>query len=164
MDAKSQTTEPVADRELVITRMFDAPARLLFLAYSRPEHMTKWFGPKGWPLTKCEMDFRVGGEFHFQMTGPKGEEGPPFGGKYLEIVPDKLVRYDNGFESPNAGRMIVTVTFDESGGRTMLTIHTLFDTIKMKNLHVNGGFVEGSNSAIDNLVELIEDLKAWELK
>ena len=60
------------EQELVITRIFDAPARLLFKAYSEPEHIMRWFGPKGWPVTLCEMDFRVGGKFRFAMTGPSG--------------------------------------------------------------------------------------------
>ena len=69
--------ESVADRQFTITRVYDAPARLLFLAHSKPEHVRRWFGPKGWPISKCEMDFRVGGEFHMQMTSDEGELGPP---------------------------------------------------------------------------------------
>ena len=55
METKVDQTEPVADREFVIVREYDAPARLLFLAHSRPEHVRRWFGPKGWPISKCEM-------------------------------------------------------------------------------------------------------------
>ena len=160
MDAQTAQNEPVADRELIVTRVYDAPARLLFLAYAKPEHVMKWFGPKGWPLTKCEMDFRVGGEFHFAMTGPEGEAGPPFGGKYLEIVPDKKVAYDNGFEAPGNGRMQVTVTFDEQDGRTTLTVSTVFDTVAMKDEYVGLGMVEGMNSGFDNLEDVVAALKA----
>ena len=160
MDARSQTTESVADRELVITRMFEAPARLLFLAYSRPEHMMKWFGPKEWPVTKCEMDFRVGGEFHFAMTGPEGEKGPPFGGTYHEIVPNKRIVYDNGFEAFDDGRMLVTVTFVEAGGRTTLTISTLFDSVARKESYTEQGYVVGTESSLDNMEELLAALKA----
>ncbi len=157
MPASASVPEPVSDRELIITRVFQAPARLLFEAYSKPEHLMRWFGPRGWPLTKCEVDFRVGGEFHFQMTGPDGQKGPPFGGKYLEIVPPRKLVYDNGFEHEGAGRMIVTVTFDEAGGRTTLSMHTLFESIAMKQLHVGGGIEAGINSGLDQLEELVAE-------
>ncbi|MBL0372461.1 SRPBCC domain-containing protein [Rhizobium sp. KVB221] len=156
----SEKLEAVEDRELVITRVYDAPARLLFLAYSRPEHMMRWFGPKGWPLTKCEMDFRVGGEFHFAMTSSEGEAGPPFGGKYLEIIPNKKIKYDNGFEEPGNGRMLVTVLFEEQDGKTTLTVSTVFDTAAMKKEYIGLGIEEGMNSGFDNLEELVAELKA----
>lgn len=155
----NEKIEPVADRELIITRIFDAPASLLFLAYSKPEHVMKWFGPRGWPLTKCEMDFREGGEFHFQMTSTEGEIGPPFGGTYREIVPNRKIVYDNGFEAPGNGRMLVTVTFNEKDGRTTLTVSTVFDSVAMKNEYLGMGMEEGMNSGFDLLGELLADLK-----
>ena len=148
--------ESVADRELVITRTFEAPARLLFEAYSKREHLLKWFGPKGWPLTKCEVDFRVGGRFRFAMTGPSGKENPPFGGEYLEIERDRKIVFTNGFEFPGAEAMVITVTFDEArSGQTLVTVHTLFATVAMKNEHVNLGFAQGFGSALDQLEELV---------
>jgi uncharacterized protein YndB with AHSA1/START domain len=146
--------ESVADREVVITRVFDAPARLLFEAYSTREHLMSWFGPGDWPVTTCELDFRVGGRFRMQMTGPGGEKGPPFGGEYLEIVPGRKLVYDNGFEEPGAERMIVTITFDEKAGKTTLTIHTLFASVAMRELHVGHGYVEGTSLALDQLAEV----------
>jgi uncharacterized protein YndB with AHSA1/START domain len=157
MDA--QTNEPVKDREITITRVFDAPARIVFLAHSKPEHVIKWFGPRGWPLTKCEMDFRVGGEFHFQMTSTEGEVGPPFGGTYREIVPNEKIVYDNGFEAPGSGRMLFTVTFDEADGRTTLSINIVFDTVAMKEEYVGLGIVEGTNSGLDILEEVVAALR-----
>ena len=155
------TEESAADREVVITRIFDVPARFLFEAYSKPEHLRRWFGPKGWPLTLCEVDFRVGGRFRFAMTGPSGEQNTPFGGEYLEIVPNRRIVFDNGFESPGAEKMVMTVTFDEApDGRTTLTLHTLFASIAMRNEHVRGGFVEGTGSAFDQLVDVVAELKA----
>jgi uncharacterized protein YndB with AHSA1/START domain len=151
-------SEPAAEREVVITRVFDAPARLLFEAYSKCEHIRRWFGPRGWPVTMCEIDFRVGGRFRFAMTGPSGEQNTPFGGEYLEIVPDRKIVYDNGFELPGAGRMVVTVTFDESGSKTTVTIHTLFSSIAMRNEHVGMGFVIGVNSGLDQMDELMQEL------
>jgi uncharacterized protein YndB with AHSA1/START domain len=160
MRASESAGESIAEREVVITREFDAPARLLFEAYTRPEYVMKWFGPRGWPLTLCEMDFRKGGRFRFGMTGPDGRRGTPFGGEYLEIVPTRKIVYDNGFETPGAEKMIVTITFDEKDGKTTLIIHTLFGSVAMKNKHVSGGYEQGVGSGIDQLVELVAELRA----
>jgi uncharacterized protein YndB with AHSA1/START domain len=155
MKASGVANEPVSEREVTITRVFDAPARLLFEAYSKPEHIMRWFGPVGWPVTLCEMDFRVGGKFRFAMTGPSGRQNTPFGGEYLEIIPDRKIVYDNGFETKGAGRMVVTVSFDELGdGQTRMAIHTVFESIAMRNSHLSRGFEQGTNSGLDQLAEL----------
>jgi uncharacterized protein YndB with AHSA1/START domain len=163
MSASERADESIADREVIITRVFDAPARLLFEAYSKPEHLRRWFGPKGWPLTLCEMDFWKGGRFRFAMTGPDGKQNTPFGGEYLEIVPNRKIVYDNGFETPGAEKMIVTMTYDEAGGKTTLTIHTLFASVGMKNEHVGGGFVQGVGSGLDQLADLVAEMRRKEL-
>lgn len=161
MQESGTANEPASEREVTITRVFDAPASVLFEAYSKPEHIKRWFGPKGWPVTLCEMDFRVGGRFRFAMTGPSGRQNTPFGGEYLEIVPDRKIVYDNGFETKGAGRMVVTVTFDElDGGQTRLTIHTLFESIAMRNSHMSRGFEQGTNSGLDQLAECAAELAA----
>jgi uncharacterized protein YndB with AHSA1/START domain len=158
MEVSARAVEPVGEREVIITRVYDAPARLLFEAYSKPEHIRKWFGPKGWPVTLCEMDFRAGGRFRFAMTGPSGKQNTPFGGEYLEIVPNRKIVYDNGFETPGAGRMIVTVTFDEKDGKTTLAIHTLFESIAMRNSHMSRGYEQGTNSGLDQLAEVVAEM------
>ena len=152
--------EPKEARELVITRVFDAPARLLFEAYSKPEHLKQWFGPAGWPVTMAEVDFRVGGRYRLAMTGPSGVQNTPFGGTYLEIVKDRKIVFDNAFEEPGAERMIMTVTFEEDAGKTKLTLRTLFASVAMKDLHVGHGFEQGTSSAYDQLAELAARLKA----
>jgi uncharacterized protein YndB with AHSA1/START domain len=162
MQVSAVANEPESAREVVITRIFDAPARLLFEAYSKPEHIMRWFGPKGWPVTLCEMDFRVGGKFRFAMTGPSGKQNTPFGGEYLEIVKNRKIVYDNGFETKGAGRMVVTVTFDEKDGETTLTIHTLFESVAMRNSHVSRGFEQGTSSGLDQLADLVAGMAASE--
>jgi uncharacterized protein YndB with AHSA1/START domain len=159
MRANQSAAESAADRELVITRSFDAPARLLFKAWSTREHIMKWFGPKGWPVTMCEMDFRVGGRWRMAMTGPSGEQNTPFGGTYLEIVPDRKIVFDNAFEQPGAERMIMTITFDEKGGRTTQTFHTLFASAAMKKEYVGVGMVEGINSGLDQLEDVVAAMR-----
>jgi uncharacterized protein YndB with AHSA1/START domain len=156
---RDANVEPVAEREIVITREYDAPARLLFEAFRNPEYLKRWFGPKGWPLTLAEMDFRVGGRFRFGMTGPDGVQDPPFGGEFLEIVPDrKIVYVIDTFDEP----MTVTLTYDEVDGNTTLTYHTLFGSVAMKNEHVGFGIEEGINSGLDQLADIVAEMRARE--
>ena len=160
MQESEKAAEPESAREITITRVYDAPARLLFEAYSKPEHIKRWFGPVGWPVTLCEMDFRVGGKFRFAMTGPSGKQNTPFGGTYREIVKDRRIVYDNGFESKDAGRMVVTVSFDEKHGKTTLTVHTVFQSIAMYRSHTSRGFEQGTNSGLDQLADLVAAMAA----
>lgn len=146
------------DRELTITRIYDAPARLLFEAWSRPEHLMRWFGPVGWPVTLCEVDFRKGGRWRMAMTGPNGEQNEPFGGIYLEIVPDRKIVFDNAFEGNPAKKMVMTVTFEEKAGRTTLTWHTLFMSPAMKDEYVGMGIEAGANSGLDQLADVVSGL------
>ncbi len=141
-------------RTVTLTRVYDAPAAVLFAAWSQPERLMKWFGPAGWPLTLCEVDFRVGGRWRFAMTGDSGVQNTPFGGTYLEIVPDRKIVFDNGFEGTDE-RMVMTVTFAESGGRTTQTWTTAFPTDAMYEGHVGHGLVDGASSALDQLAEVV---------
>lgn len=147
------------DLGFTITRDFDAPARLLFQACSQPEYLMRWFGPVGWPLTLCEVDFRVGGRWRFAMTGPSGVQNTPFGGTYLEIVPNERIVFDNTFEAPGAETMVMTFGFDEAGGRTRLTFHTLFASAEMKAMHLGAGFEGGANSGLDQLVDVVHSMR-----
>lgn len=160
MTPNENATDTVAEREYIITRDYDAPARLLFEAYSKPEYIKQWFGPACYPVTQCDMDFRVGGRFRFVMTGPDGKLGPPFGGQYLEIVRDRKIVYDNAFEAPGSEKMLITVTFDEAAGKTRLTIHTLFANAAMKDEYLGMGYSQGTGSACDLLGELVARMAA----
>lgn len=162
MSASANGPEPMADHTHVIVRQYDAPARLLFEAWSKREHLMKWFGPKGWPVTMCELDFRQGGRFRMAMTGPSGVQDTPFGGQYLEIVPDRKIVFDNGFESPGAPRMIITATFEEAGSRTKLTINTVFESVAMKTEYLGLGFEQGFGSGLDQLADVVAALRAQE--
>jgi uncharacterized protein YndB with AHSA1/START domain len=111
------------------------------------------------------MDFRPGGKFRFAMTGPDGIQNTPFGGEYLEIVPDRKIVYDNGFELPGAEKMVVTITYDEEEAapgqrpRTTMTIRTVFSSLTMMEEHVGVGIVEGLNSALDQLEEVVAGMQ-----
>ena len=160
MAANAGAGEPQADREVIITRTYDAPARLLFEAWSKPQHLMKWFGPVGWPLTMCEVDFRKGGRWRMAMTGPSGQQNTPFGGEYLEIVPNRKIVFNNAFEEAGSKKMIMTVSFEEKGGRTTLIWHTLFESVAMKNEYVGMGFEQGAGSGLDQLTGVAAALKA----
>jgi uncharacterized protein YndB with AHSA1/START domain len=151
--ARSERAEPEAEREVVITRVFDAPAKLLFEAHAKPEHLQRWYGPKGFSLPLCQVDFRVGGAYRFGMRGPDGADYPPFGGEFLEIVPNERIVYTNGWDGDE--KMVVTIDLVERNGRTTLTMRTLFASVAQKNQHVGMGYVGGVGEGLDRLEEYL---------
>lgn len=156
------------DRTASISRKINLPATYLFAAHTAPEHLMRWFGPVGYPVTLCEQDFRVGGQWRMAMTGPDRVQGPPFGGTYLEIVGNRRIVYDNRFEDgvggsmnlKHAGTMVMTVTFDEVEGATVLTVSTLFDTVGMKQEYLGVGMLDGIASGFDQLETVATELAA----
>src|SRR5437870_13759861 len=86
------------DREIVLTRVFDAPRRLVFDAFSKPELLKRWFGPRGWSLVVCEVDLRVGGGFRFVLRGPDGRD-IGMRGVYREIVPPERSVHVDSFDA-----------------------------------------------------------------
>lgn len=138
------TIVDIEQRTLVISRVFDAPARLVFQAWSTPEHLVQWFGPTAFTLPTCEQDFRVGGKYRFCMHAPDGGNHWVYG-EYTEIREyDRLVftwiRQD---EKPEPWvDNVVTLTFLEKDGRTHFTMHhALFNTQDHRDEH-NGGWTE----------------------
>lgn len=120
--AKNPTTvERTSDRELVVTRTFDAPARIVFEAWTRPELFKRWWVPKsmGMSLESCEMDVRTGGSYRLVFGG-----GHAFFGKYVEVIPNARIVWTND-EAGEAGQ-VTTLTFAEEGGRTLLVMHELY--------------------------------------
>jgi uncharacterized protein YndB with AHSA1/START domain len=160
--ARERDAEPVAEREVVITRVYDAPAHLLFAACSAPEHLTQWFGPPGWTLTRCEMDFRPGGWLRLAMTGRDGMQGPTFSGEYLEIVPNQRIVYTGAFETADAEVMTTTLTFaeDEQTGQTTLTVHTLFASVAMKHEHLDKGYARSWSVIVEQLADHVAAMGA----
>ena len=132
----------------------------VFRAFLDAEAMAKWLPPYGFTCKVHHLDARVGGTFRMSFTNFTTNSGHSFGGEYLEIVPDRKIVFTNGFELPGAEKMIMTVTFDEQGGRTLLTIRTLFASIAQKATHVGAGMEEGIASGLDQLTEVVAALKA----
>ena len=121
------TVQKKSDREVVVTRTFDAPARLVFEAWSKPELFKKWWVPRsmGMTLRSCDMDVRTGGKYRL-VFGDGPENTMAFFGKYLEVVPDKRIVWTNE-ESGDAGS-VTTVTFEERDGKTLLVLSELYPT------------------------------------
>lgn len=159
--------DPEAARVAIVSRVMNVPARYLFLAHSKPEHLKRWFGPVGYPVTFCEIDFRVGGKWRMAMTGPDGVQGPFFGGTYREITPTTRIVYDDAFEDGVGGEMNLknahtamtfTITFDEAQGKTTLTVSVQFATVAMKEEFLGVGMLEGIGSSLDQLTDLAAEL------
>ena len=151
--------------ELVITREFNAPLDLVWRAWTEPELIAKWFGPKGFSTRVDELDLRVGGKSVYVMIGPDGAEYPSTG-VFREIVPmERIVSTDEfGDEyEPPAGvdlpeGMVITTTFEAVGEKTKLTIYISHPTEEDRRKHEEMGVVAGWQSSFDCLDELLATL------
>ncbi len=141
------------DREIVLTRVFNAPRQLVFDAFSKPELLKLWFGPRGWNLVDCEMDLRVGGTFRFVL---RSEGGQQLGmrGAYLEIqAPERSVHTEWFDDYP--GESQVTSVFSEEGGKTTLTITVLYPSREVRDSVIQFGTEHGAAESYDKLAELL---------
>jgi uncharacterized protein YndB with AHSA1/START domain len=116
--------ERKSDRELVVTRLFDAPPQTLFRAWAEPELFRRWWVPKGAGITllSCEMDVRAGGKYRLEFAAGRSDT-VAFHGRYLEVVPDERIVWTNEEDDQGA---VTTVTFENRGGKTLLTFHELY--------------------------------------
>ena len=140
-----------SDRELVITRSFDAPARIVFEAWTTPDLFKQWWVPKsfGMELLSCEQDVRVGGTY--RLVFRHGESGSmAFHGKYLEVVPPSRLVWTNE-ESPDGS--VTTLTFDEKDGKTLLVMSELYPS--KEALEANAGAEGGLSESFDQLDEFL---------
>ena len=148
------------DRELVVTRVLNAPRELVFEAWTNPEHIGHWWGPNGFTLTTKEWNLKTGGIWRFTMHGPDGTDYP---NKiiFLEIVkPERLVyKHDNEKETEPIN-FHVTITFEASGNKTKLEMRSLFET-KEELTHVaeKYGAIEGAREHVSRLEEYLLQLQ-----
>jgi uncharacterized protein YndB with AHSA1/START domain len=134
--------------ELLLKRTFDAPRRLVFEAWSRPEHLARWWGPKGFTLPTCEVDFRTGGRFRLCMRAPNGTEYP-FAGVYDEVVPSERIVFTGAIHDGND--VTTTVTFAEAGGKTTLTVRQAYAF----ESDATRGAAEGWTQSLERLADLL---------
>ena len=150
------TVERTSDREMRVTRTFDAPARLVFEAWATPELFKRWWAPRsmGVPLRSCAMDVRVGGGYRIEF----GHEGAPpmaFFGTYVEVTPHSRLSWTNE-ESPDGA--ITTVTFGERDGKTLLVLHELYPS--KEALEASLGGLDMAAEQFGQLDELLATLDA----
>src|SRR6516225_9503778 len=129
---KNRTTvERKSERELVVTRTFNGPARIVFEAWTKPELLKRWWAPKstGMSLLSCEADVRVGGKYRFEF-GCDGSKPMAFFGRYLEVIPPSRLVWTNDESADGA---VTTVTFEEKDGRTLLVLRELYPSKEALN-------------------------------
>lgn len=149
------------DREIVISRTFDAPRELVWKAWTDPSHVMQWWGPKGFSNAACEIDLQVGGAFHLSMCAPDGNSYP-CKGIYREIKePERIVYASEADESHPCGaglppRSLVTITFAEHAGKTTLTIHTRFETASRREAANQAGFSSSWSEALERLADALQ--------
>jgi uncharacterized protein YndB with AHSA1/START domain len=154
MDARSSASTESSDRELLITRIFDAPRSLVFKAWSDPEHLARWWGPSGFTLPVCKMDFRPGGAYRYCMRSPSGIDSW-IQGVYREIVePERIVltgSWTDAKGNPTRPATMTTITFEEHDGKTKLTLHNgVFESVAARDEH-RGGW----SSSLERLAEYL---------
>jgi uncharacterized protein YndB with AHSA1/START domain len=146
-----------SDREIVITRTFDAPRTLVFDAMTRPEHVKQWYGPSYLTLVLCEIDLRVGGAWRYVLRDAGGNEYG-FSGTYREIVPPERVVTTEGFEGLPGHEYIATLTLAEHDGKTTMTNRLLYQSVEDRDGHLQSGMEPGMRETLDRLAELLSTL------
>ena len=154
MTKESGFMNETTERELVISRLINAPRELVFKAWTDPKHLIHWWGPKGFTNTFQEIDIRPGGVWRFIMHGPDGID---YQNRivFSEIVKPERISYshDSGEEN-DPGQFQVTVTFDKEGNKTKLTMRSIFGSAAERDKVVKEyGALEGANQTLDRLEE-----------
>jgi uncharacterized protein YndB with AHSA1/START domain len=147
-----------SDREIVMTRIFDAPRDLVFAAHSSAEHMKQWWGPRKYETISAEIDFRPGGTWRIVHRGPDGEEYG-FHGEYREIVRPERISWTFEFEGAPGHITVETLTLEEHEGKTTLTAQSVADTVEERDAMLESGMTEGAAETFDRLEEYLEVLK-----
>ncbi|MDB5309464.1 MAG: hypothetical protein JWO38_3666 [Gemmataceae bacterium] len=154
MSTKNDSAADTSDREIVITRVIDAPRDLVFSAWTDPEHVSRWWGPRGFTTTTSRMDVSPGGVWRFVMHGPDGRD---YQNKivFSEVVkPERLVYAHGGDDEGEPVNFHVTVTFEDQAGKTKLTMRSLFPSAEERDRVVREyGAVEGGNQTLARLAE-----------
>ena len=148
-----------SDREIVLTRLFDAPRRLVFEAMTKPEHVKRWWGilDERYSVPVCEIDLRPGGKWRFVGKGPQGEYG--FHGEYREIVVPERVVFTEIYDPFPDAESVVTSVLTEEGGKTRLTATCVYPSQEVRDMVIQSGMTRGAGISYDKLEELVQQLK-----
>lgn len=151
------TLERKSDRELVITRVFDAPAHIVFQAWTMPDVFQRWWTPESFGITfvSCELDVRTGGSYRFVFTHPDFEQPMAFFGKYIDVVPDSRIVWTNEESGEGA---VTTLTFENVGGQTRLVMHELYPSKEALDQAMESGSATGSTEQFKQLDTVLTTL------
>lgn len=151
----STTVERKSERELVVTRIFNGPAHIVFEAWTRPELLQRWWAPKSFGISfvSCEADVRTGGTYRFVFSHPAFEQPVAFFGRYIEVTPHSRIVWTN---EESADGPISTVTFEEKDGKTLLVLHELYPSRQALDDAIASGST-GTSGAAEQF-ELLDEL------
>ena len=153
------TVERKSERELVVSRTINGPARLVFEAWTRPELFKRWWVPKAAPISllSCELDVRVGGKYRLVFGINGSEQQMEFFGRYIEVTPHARIVWTN--EEGDEGGAVTTVTFEEKGGQTRVVVHDLYPSKEALEDVIASGSTEGMPAQLEQLDELVVTLR-----
>lgn len=161
-NTESLTITTPTDREVMMSRVFDAPPHLVFDALTRPELLKRWYGPKGWTLDICEIDLTVGGKWRFVSRNPAGKVIGQYG-TYVEIVPAERLVNTESWEDWDPGETLVTTTLAEQDDQTLLTSRMLFPSQEVRDIVLKSGLEHGAAENYEKLDEALARMmeEAW---
>jgi uncharacterized protein YndB with AHSA1/START domain len=156
MPSPATTFAMPSEREVVVTRVFDAPRALVYRAYTDPELIPRWWGPSRLATTVEQMDVRPGGRWRFVQRDQTGAEFA-FNGVYREVVPPERVVATFEFEGEPGRVVLTTATFEEHDGKTTLTSTSLFETVEDRDGMVGAGMESGAVEGMERLAMLLDE-------
>lgn len=142
-----------SNTEVALTRKFDAPRELVYRAFTEPELLKRWFGPRGWSLETCDVDLRVGGGFRFMLRGPEGRK-MGMRGEYLELNPPSGSVHKESFDD-YPGESIVTAVFSEKDGVTTMVATIRYPSKEVRDIVIKSGMEHGAAESYDKLAEML---------
>lgn len=157
MNSLNSQIADTSDREILLTRVLDAPRELVFKVWTTPEHVAQWWGPRGFTATVHDLDLRPGGTWNFIMHAPDGTD---FVNRveYIEVVPpERLVYWHGGGEDDPSDPFHVTITFDDEGGKTRLTMKSVFSTVEQFEFVKGFGAIELGQQTLECLAAYLEE-------
>ncbi|HTC14986.1 MAG TPA: SRPBCC family protein [Steroidobacteraceae bacterium] len=154
------TVQRKSERELVVTRSFSGPARLVFEAWTKPELLQRWWAPKSYGIAfiSCEVDVRTGGTYRFVFGHPAAAQPMEFFGRYIEVTPHSRLVWTN--EEAGESGAVTTVTFEERGAETLVIMHDLYPSKKALDDAIASGSTGGISETFAQLDELLVSLGA----
>jgi uncharacterized protein YndB with AHSA1/START domain len=158
-ETKTLTVASVGEREIVITRALAAPPRLVFKAWTTPELLRQWLGPRTWEMVECEIDLREGGAWRYLMRGPDGVE-MGIHGAYREVMaPVRLVTTESYDDNWTGGETLVTTVFSERRGGTVVTTTVRYASAEARDAVLASGMERGIAEGYDRLDEVLATMK-----